>query len=63
MERKHPQTVLSYDTGHRRDYRRDPYASRVMDHRMVLALTVNGTTKIYPFSELRKAGAQLTNSP
>lgn len=57
---KHPQTtVLSFDTGHRRDYRRDPYASRMMDRRMVLAVTVNGTTKIYPFSELRKAGARL----
>ncbi len=57
---KHPQTtVLSFDTGHRRNYLRDPYASRLMDRRMVLAVTLDGTTKIYPYSELRKAGAPL----
>ena len=55
---KHPQTrVLSFDTGYRRDYWRDPYVSRMMDRRLVLVVTLEGTTKIYPFSELRKAGA------
>ena len=57
---KHPQTtVLSFDTGHRRDYMRDPYSSRLMDRRLVLAVSLDGTTKIYPFSELRKAGARV----
>ena len=57
---KHPQTtVLSFDTGHRRDYGRDPYSSWMMDRRMVMAVTLDGTTKIYPFSELCKAGARV----
>ena len=51
----HPRTlVLSFDTGHRWDYSRDPYAEAPLDRRPALVITLNGETKIYPFSELRK---------
>lgn len=69
--RRHPRTeVLSTDTGHARDYGRDPYAGydRVprlifdVQHRdgrhplkeWVLGLRVNGKAKAYPFSVLER---------
>jgi hypothetical protein len=54
----HPQTlVLSFQTGYKRDYSQDPYRDWPLDRRMVLVICVNGETKIYPFSELKKAGS------
>jgi hypothetical protein len=69
---RHPATeVLSTDTGHVRDYGRDPYAGyerveRLMfnvEHRddrrplkeWVLGIRVNGVRKAYPFSALERA--------
>lgn len=69
---RHPDTtVLSTDTGHQRDYTRDPYAGydrvqRLMfdvQHRddrfplkeWVLGLVVDGRAKAYPFSVLERA--------
>ena len=73
---KHPQTlVLSTDTGHRRDYRTDPYAgyyrargimfpvgkvrADLAAKEMVLGVEVNGIAKAYPLSRLRKLSAGL----
>ena len=68
---RHPDTlVLSEDTGHARDYSRDPYAgydanpvipfpvanssSRFDNKDVVLGLEVDGKYKAYPFTELAK---------
>jgi len=57
---EHPQTlVLSFQTGYKRDYSRDPYRDWLLDRRMALVISVNGETKIYPYSELKKAGPVL----
>jgi uncharacterized protein DUF3179 len=57
---EHPQTlVLSFQTGYKRDYSRDPYRDWLLDHRMALVISSNGQTKIYPYSELKKAAASL----
>lgn len=68
---RHPDTrVLSEDTGHSRDYSRDPYAgydanpvilfpvanssSRFDSKDVVLGLEIDGKYKAYPFTELAK---------
>ena len=57
---EHPQTlVLSFQTGYKRDYSHDPYRDFPLDRRMALVISVDGETKIYPFSELKKSGAAL----
>lgn len=57
---EHPQTlVLSFQTGYKRDYARDPYRDWLLDRRMSLVISINGQTKIYPYSELKKAGPSL----
>lgn len=57
---EHPQTlVLSLQTGYKRDYSRDPYRDWPLDRRMALVISSNGQTKIYPYSELKKAGGAL----
>ena len=73
---RHPDTrVLSTDTGHRRDYGRDPYAGYAdsaavmfpagnLDRRyhpkaLVIGLTLDGTAKAYPFEELAAADTPL----
>jgi uncharacterized protein DUF3179 len=57
---EHPQTlVLSFQTGYKRDYARDPYSDWLLDRHMALVISMNGETKIYPFSELKKAGPTL----
>ncbi len=57
---QHPQTlVLSFQTGYKRAYSRDPYADWLLDRRMALVVSVNGKTKIYPYSELKKAAPSL----
>lgn len=74
----HPATlVLSPNTGHRRDYDRDPYLGyaqrpdlmfdvthsnrRYHPKEWVLGVTVDGVSKAYPFSELRKAGGPVSD--
>jgi hypothetical protein len=57
---EHPQTlVLSFQTGYKRDYSRDPYRDWLLDRRMALVISSKGQTKIYPYSELKKAGPAL----
>jgi hypothetical protein len=53
---EHPQTlVLSFETGYKRDYGKDPYREWPIDRRMALVISSQGQTKIYPYSELKKA--------
>ncbi|MGQ9667050.1 MAG: DUF3179 domain-containing protein [Anaerolineae bacterium] len=76
---RHPQTwVLSEDTGHRRDYARDPYAGyeklpdiyfpvrfRAQGYHpkeRVLGLVLDGQAKAWPFVELAKAGGTITDT-
>lgn len=57
---QYPQTlVLSFQTGYKRDYSADPYRDFPLDRRMALVVSHHGQTKIYPYSELKKAGPQL----
>ncbi len=57
---EHPQTlVLSFQTGYKRDYARDPYRDWLLDRRMALVISNKSQTKIYPYSELKKAGPSL----
>jgi hypothetical protein len=57
---QHPQTlVLSFQTGYKRDYARDPYRDWPLDRRLALVISNKGQTKIYPYSELKKAGPSL----
>jgi hypothetical protein len=59
---EHPQTVvLSFNTGFRRDYARDPYSDWQIDRRLVLVVQLNHTSRLYPFSELKKARTPLTD--
>jgi len=70
---KHPDTqVLSRDTGHSRDYSRDPYASYYQDQKgffsffrtgpgeeekaLVVGVTIGAATRAYPLDLLRKKG-------
>lgn len=72
---RHPQTeVLSPDTGHRRNYGRDPYAHYVESDRLmfpvrfqdarlhpkeqVIGVSLGGEHKAYPFSALSRAGVR-----
>ena len=78
-KKEHPNSlVLSSDTGYRRDYGRDPYASYARSSRLmfpvgrldrrlgpkswVLGLELNGTAKAYPFSELEQVAQSVTDS-
>lgn len=57
---KHPQTlVLSFQTGYKRDYSLDPYRDFPLDRHLAFVISINGETKIYPFSELKKAASAL----
>ncbi|HEX8871879.1 MAG TPA: DUF3179 domain-containing (seleno)protein, partial [Candidatus Acidoferrum sp.] len=57
---EHPQTlVLSFQTGYKRDYAVDPYRDWQLDRRMALVVSREGQAKIYPYSELKKAGGSL----
>lgn len=75
---EHPATlVLSPNTGHRRDYDRDPYLGyaqrpdlmfdvahvdpRYHPKEWVLGVTVGGENKAYPFAELSRARSPLTD--
>lgn len=78
-QERHPGTlVLSTDTGHRRDYNRDPYAGYVksqntyfpvshQDRRyhpkeQVLGIMIDGASKAYPFIELRKTSGEIKDT-
>src|SRR5215472_14339812 len=53
----HSQTLaLSFHTGYKREYSRDPYRDWPLDRRMALVISQGSQTKIYPYSELKKAG-------
>ena len=59
-KQEHPQTsVLSFQTGYKRDYSVDPYRDFPLDRRLALVISINGETKIYPFSELKKVAPAL----
>jgi len=56
----HPATlVLSFQTGFRRNYATDPYREWPLDRRLSLVVSHEGITRIYPYSELKKAGHPL----
>ncbi len=76
--RRHPQTlVLSPDTGHQRDYQRDPYAGYVQSEQVmfplrfksqrfhpkesVMSVTLDGHFKAYPLSELERTVTPFTD--
>ena len=57
---QHPETtVLSFQTGYRRDYSRDPYREWPLDRRLALVVSYPTAAKIYPFSALKKIGPTL----
>jgi len=59
---QHPGTlVLSFHTGYQRDYSRDPYSDWPLDRSLALVVKLGGTVKLYPFSELKKAGSPSTD--
>jgi Protein of unknown function (DUF3179) len=61
-ESEHPQTVvLSFNTGFRRDYARDPYADWQLDRRLALVVEAKHSAKLYPFSALKRVGSSLTD--
>ena len=77
-QEEHPDTlVLSDDTGHDRDYGRDPYAGYAAERGLyfpvaaksrryhpkerVLGLDIGGRFKAYPFAELSRMGAEEFN--
>ena len=76
--RRYPQTlVLSPDTGHQRDYRRDPYAGYVQSEQVmfplrfksqrfhpkesVIGVERDGRFKAYPFAELERANTPFSD--
>jgi len=76
---RHPDTlVLSPETGHQRDYDRDPYAGYVQSEQVmfplrfksqrfhpkeaVIGVVIDGHAKAYPFSELERATPPLTDT-
>ncbi len=75
---RHPATrVLSPDTGHRRDYGRDPYAGYVQSEQVmfplrfenrrfhpkesVIGVELDGRFKAYPFAELERTATPFTD--
>ena len=62
-KKEHPQTaVLSFNTGYRRDYARDPYSDWQMDRRLALVVRIDDMTRLYPFAALKKAGTPLVDT-
>lgn len=60
--RGHPNTlVLSFPTGSARDYELDPYESYPLARKPALLITNGVESKIYPFSELKKAGPRVVD--
>lgn len=59
---EHPGTmVLSFNTGFRRDYSKDPYGDWQIDRRLAVVVQIKQSAKLYPFSELKKAGTSLAD--
>ena len=62
--RRHPDTqVLSFRTGHSRDYNRDPYRDSLGNRQEAAAVFSGGNVKLYPFSELRKVQGTTRDGP
>lgn len=76
---RHPETlVLSSDTGHRRDYQRNPYAGyedsksvmfqvrhaseKFHPKELVMGVIREGKQKAWPFSEMRKVGGTIKDT-
>jgi len=58
--KKHPETrVLWFVTGHKRDYKQDPYADHPFPRKPALLVAIGEATRIYPYSELKKPRAPL----
>ena len=54
---RYPDTaVLSFQTGYNRDYNRDPYRDLPMNRQEAAAVFIGEAVKLYPLSELGKAG-------
>lgn len=61
-KQEHPATqVLSFFTGYRRNYNEDPYATMLFARNPALLVAAGGETKIYPFSQLKKARAPVVD--
>ena len=54
--------VLSFATGHLRDYRKDPYADYPFPRNAALLVAHGGVIRIYPFSQLKKHRAPVTDT-
>ena len=52
--------VLSFATGYQRDYRADPYATYPLARAPALLVAADGQAEIFPFSQLHKARAPIT---
>ncbi len=60
---RYPDTVvLSFNTGYVRDYSRDPYRDLPMNRQEAAAVFVGKAVKLYPLSELAKAGGPLEDT-
>ncbi len=58
--RAHPNTlVLSFKTGYSRNYNEDLYATYPLSRKPALLVSAAGITRIYPFSELKRARSPL----
>lgn len=61
-KKTHPETrVLSFATGHARNYRDDPYAEYPFPRKPALLVAAGGVSKIYPFSQLKKLRGPVTD--
>lgn len=56
LQRYPDSVVLSFNTGYVRDYRRDPYRDLSLNRQEAAAVFVGKAVKLYPLSELTKAG-------
>lgn len=55
---EHPDTkVMSYNTGYTKNYHEDPYRNFLLAREDALLVSAGGVTRIYPFAQLKKAGA------
>ncbi|MBI1941934.1 MAG: DUF3179 domain-containing protein [Acidobacteria bacterium] len=62
-KKTHPGTrVLSFATGHARNYKEDPYAEYPFARNPALLVAHGGVIRIYPFSQLRKHRAPMADT-
>jgi len=60
---RHPETlVLSFNTGYRRDYSRDPYRDFPMNRGEAAAVFAGDSVKLYPLKELQKAPGEISDA-